>query len=171
MSYKLGPNPRWFRNVVVLAAVLQFFMMAEAEAEARAGGDFGGRAGPLGLPSSDWDGEVFGAGKAETAADEVEFAVNSSDAETGLVVGERREVERASSEIGGVLIGVVVYVLECVSAIQFWFWTLLLGSVHALLASTSQEEEGEIWRELGGWLGGGLVVSLSLLTQSSALEQ
>lgn len=125
-------------------------MMAEAEAEARAGGDFGGRAGPLGLPSSDWDGEVFGAGKAETAADEVEFAVNSSDAETGLVVGERREVERASSEIGGVLIGVVVYVLECVSAIQFWFWTLLLGNVHALLASTSQDEEEE--EEGARWL-------------------
>lgn len=132
--------------------------MAEAEAEARGGGEVGGRAGPLGLPSSDWDGEVFGAGKAETAADEVEFAVNASDAEAGLVVGERREVERASSESGGVLFGVVVYVLACVSAIQFWFWRLLLGSIHALLASTSQEEEeeeeGKTWRELGVWLGG-----------------
>lgn len=73
-------------------------------AEARARREVGGRrASSLGLPGCDWDGEVFGAGKPKAAADEVEFALNASDAEAGLVVRERRVVQRASSDRGGAM--------------------------------------------------------------------
>lgn len=107
-------------------------MILLAEARAR------GYAGPLGLPRCDWDGEVFGAGKAKAAADEFEFAVNASDAEAGLV-GERGltavrgGVERRIRGKGGGR-GVVVDVLAGVPAFEFGFRTFgLLGGVHDLL--------------------------------------
>lgn len=74
-------------------------------AEARGRREVGGRrASSLGLPGCDWDGEVLGAGKPKTAADEVEFAFNASDPEAGLAVRERREVQRASYNRGGAMV-------------------------------------------------------------------
>lgn len=103
-----------------------------AEARAR------GHAGPLGLPRCDWDGEVFGAGKAKAAADEVEFTVDATDTEAGSV-GERG-LTAVRGGVGrrirgrGEGRGVVVDVLAGVSAFEFGFRTFgLLGGVHDLL--------------------------------------
>ncbi|KAB2627815.1 mitogen-activated protein kinase kinase kinase 1-like [Pyrus ussuriensis x Pyrus communis] len=71
-------------------------MILIAEARAR------GHAGVLGLPHCDCDGEVFRAEKAKAAADEVEFAINASDAEAGPngKMSKKRHFEAKWSSFG-----------------------------------------------------------------------